>query len=178
MLIDHSTCSNAPACGGDKARETERSVELADERGCKLLDCEDASPSESELDSASLHKSQWPTFRMRRSLTSLEKQWSEVSKELGGVIEESARQRRNRDIRETSPVSPCPRPGRRQRSMGNHNHANGRTEESEGFIVTVKRWKLRGVKGPYCKQVKIEDNLLLRGNSPQRHKLSPGKGMV
>ena len=148
MLIDHSTCSNAPACGGDKARETERSVELAGERGCKPLDCEDASPSESELDSASLHKSQWPTFRKWRSLTSLEKQWSEASKELGGVIEESARRRRNRDIRETSPVSPSLRLGRGQRGMGNHNRANGRTEESEGFVVVLKRGNARGAKKP------------------------------
>ena len=58
---------------------------MAGERGRKLLDCEDASPSESELDTASLHKSQWPTFQRWRSLTSLEKQWSEASKELGGV---------------------------------------------------------------------------------------------
>lgn len=155
MLIDHSTCSNAPACGGNKARETERSAKVAGERGQNLLDCEDASPSASELDSASLCYSQWPTFQMWRSLTSLEKQWLNASKELGGVIEVGACRRRNRDIRETSPVSPCPRSGRGQRSMGNHNHAIGRHEESEGFIVMVKREKLRGVKGPYCNYANI-----------------------
>ena len=158
MLIDHSTCSNAPACGGDKARETERSVELAGERGFKPLDCEDASPSESELDSASLYKSQWPTFLRWRSLTSLEKQWLNASKGLGGVVEESACRRRNRNIRETSPVSPSLRLGMGQRGMGNHNHANGRTEESEGFIVALKRGNARGVKGPHCKYVEIADN--------------------
>lgn len=39
--------------------------------------------------------------------------------------------------------------------MGNHNHAIGRLEESEGFIVMVKREKLRGVKGPYCDNANI-----------------------
>ena len=177
MLIDHSTCSNAPACGGDKARETEWSALVAGERGRKPLDCEDASPSESKLDSASLRKSQWPTFQRWRSLTSLEKQWSEASKELGGVVEESARQRRNRNIRETSPVSPCPRSGRGQRSMGNHNHAIGRTEESEGFVVAMKRGNARGAKGPYCKYVAIEDNLPLESEALHQGKSRvPAKG--
>ena len=177
MLIDHSTCSNAPACGGDEARETERSTLVVGERGCKPLDCEDVSPSASELDSASLNIPQWPTPRNGRSLSSLEKQWLRASKELGGVIEESARQRRNRDIRETSPVSPSLRLGRGQRSMGNHNHAIGRNEESEGFIVTVKRWKLRGVKGPYCKYVVIEDNLPLESQALHQGKSRvPAKG--
>ena len=148
MLIDHSACSNAPACEGDGSRETERSVELAGERGIKPLDCEDTSPSASKLDLASLNKSQWPISQEGRSLTSLEKQWSEASKELGGVIEESARQRRNRNIRETSPVSPSLRLGRGQRGMGNHNHANGRTEESEGFVVVLTRGNARGAKEP------------------------------
>ena len=173
MLIDHSTCSNAPACGGDKAREKERSVELAGERGVNPLDCEDASPSESKLDLASLHKSQWPTCRKWRSLTSLEKQWSNASKELGGVIEESARRRRNRNIREASSVSPSLRLGRGQRSMGNHNHAIGRTEESEGSVVAMKRGNACGVKGPHCKYVEIaanqqplESEALHQGKSP------------
>jgi hypothetical protein len=158
MLIDHSACSNASACEGDESRETERSVELAGERGINPLDCEDTSPSASELDSASLRKSQWPTYQRWRSLTSLEKQWSKASKELGGVVEESACRRRNRNIRETSPVSPSLRLGMGQRGMGNHNHANGRTEESEGFIVALKRGNARGVKGPHCKYVEIADN--------------------
>jgi hypothetical protein len=42
--------------------------------------------------------------------------------------------------------------------MGNHNHANGRTEESEGFIVAMKRGNACGVKGPHCKYVEIADN--------------------
>jgi hypothetical protein len=155
MLIDHSTCSNAPACGGDKARETERSVELTGERGVKPLDCEDASPSESKLDSASLRKSQWPTFQMRRSLTSLEKQWSEASKELGGVVEESARQRRNRNIREGSPVLDFQRSEDRQRAMGNHNHGTGWEESSEWSIVAMKRGNACGANGPYCNNANI-----------------------
>ena len=55
MSITCTTCSNAKAGGGDKARETLRSVARAiGERACKAPDCEGASPSVSELDSASL----------------------------------------------------------------------------------------------------------------------------
>jgi hypothetical protein len=60
-----------------------------------------------------------------------------------------------------------------QRGMGNHNHANGRTEESEGFIVALKRGNARGVKGPHCKYVEIaynqqplESEALHQGTSP------------
>ena len=155
MLIDHSTCSNAPACGGDKARETEWPASMAGERGCKPLDCEDVSPSASELDSASLNLSQWPTSQNGRSLTSLEKQWSRASRELCGVIEESARRRRNRNIRENSPVSNFQRSGERQRVMGNHNHGIGRKEWSEWPIVAMKRGNARGAKGPYCNYANI-----------------------
>ena len=155
MLIDHSACSNASACEGDGSRETERSVELAGERGCKPLDSEDASPSESELDSASLHKSQWPTFQRWRSLTSLEKQWSEASKELGGVVEESACRRRNRNIREGSPVSDFQRSEDGQRAMGNHNHGTGWAESSEWFIGAMKQGNACGAKGPYCNNANI-----------------------
>ena len=155
MLIDHSTCSNAPARGGDKACETERSVRVAGERGREVPDCEDTSSSASELDSASLGKSQWPTFQNGRSLTSLEKQWLEASKELGGVVEESACRKRNRNIREGSPESDLQRSEERQRVMGNHNHDTGWAESSEWSIVAMKWGNARGAKGPYCNYANI-----------------------
>ena len=129
---------------------------MAGERGKYLLDREDASPSASELDSASLRLSQWPTFQRWRSLTSLEKQWSSASKGLGGVVEESARRRRNRNIRENSPVSDFQRSEERQRIMGNHNHDPGREELSEWSIVALKRGNACGAKGPHCNYANIK----------------------
>ena len=39
--------------------------------------------------------------------------------------------------------------------MGNHNHAIGRSEVAEGFVVARKRVKARGAKEPYCKHAAI-----------------------
>ena len=55
MLIVRSTYSCAPACGGDKARETGRSASAADEGGWYLPDNEVASPNASEPVSASCY---------------------------------------------------------------------------------------------------------------------------
>ena len=177
MVIDRSTCSNASARGGDKARETKRSAQKAGERGCSLLDCKGAGLSASELDSASLHHSQWPSSRMMGGLTSPGKQRLHAPGGLGGVIDESAHRKRNRVIRETSPVFLCPRSGRGQRGVGNHNHASGRSEESEGLVVARKRVKARGAKGPYCKHAGIETHQpiesLLSTNGTRR---VPAKG--
>ena len=153
MSIDRSTCSDAPACGGDKARETERSASTAGEGGWKPSNRKGASLSASEHDSASLHYSQWPTFQKWRSLQLSIKQRSIAVEGLGGVIDESAHRRRIRANREASPVSY--RSGFGQRSMGNHNHAIGWSEVSEGSIVAGKRVKTRGAKGPYCKHATI-----------------------
>ena len=134
MTIDRSTCSDAPACGGNKTRETERSAPVAGERGFKPPDREGASLSASEHDSASLHYSQRPTSRIWRSLQPSTKQRSYAVEGLGRVIDESAHQRRTGATRDASPVSFRPRSGVGQRSMGNHNHAIGRSEVAEGFI--------------------------------------------
>lgn len=67
------------------------------------------------------------------------------------MIDESAHRKRNRVIRETSPVFLCPRLGRGQRGVGNHNHVTGRDEESEGLVVAEKRVKARGAKEPCCR---------------------------
>jgi hypothetical protein len=152
MTIDRSTCSNASARGGDKTRETERSVLVAGEGRRSLPDCEGASLSASEPDSASLHcNSQWPPSRKLGGLTFPVKQRSKAAGELSGVIEESAHRKRNRVNRETSLVSVRPRSGRGQRGVGNHNHGFGHDEESAGPIVARKRVKVRGAKRPYCK---------------------------
>jgi hypothetical protein len=152
MTIDRSTCSNAPARGGDKARETERSALLAGEGGGSLSDCEGASLSASEPDSASVHFTpQWPPSRKLGGLTFPVKQRSNAAGELSGVIEESAHRKRNRVTRETSLVSVRPRSGSGQRGVGNHNHALGQDEESAGSIVARKRVKARGAKRPCCK---------------------------
>ena len=155
MLIDRSTCSDAPACGGDKARETERSASMAGEGGWKPSNRKGASLSASEHDSASLLYSQWPTFQKWRSLQLSIKQRSIAVEGLGGVIDESAHRRRIRVNREASPVSFRPRSGDGQRSMGKHNHGIDRSEVSEGSIVAGKRVKARGAKGPHCKHAAI-----------------------
>jgi hypothetical protein len=152
MTIDRSTCSNAPARGGDKARETEWSVRVAGEGGGFLPDCEGVSLSASEPDSAPLRDiSQWPPSRRLGGLTFPVKQRSNATGKLSGVIEESAHRKRNRVNRETSLVSVRPRSGCGQRVVGNHNHVRGRDEESAGQIVARKRVKARGAKMPYCK---------------------------
>ena len=158
MLIDCSTCSNALAGGGDNARETLRSVAYAPgERACKAPDCEGASPSASEHVSASLHCSQRPTFRKCRSLSSLVKQQSCATRELGGVIDESAHRKNDRaTLRDHSPVS-GPRSSVRQRGTGNHNRAIGWKENAAGSVVAGKRVKARGAKGPYCKHGNIKE---------------------
>ena len=156
MLIDRSTCSNASACGGDKARETKRSGLVAGEGGHNPLDCKGASLSASEHDSASLHYNpRWPTSQRWRSLQLSTKQRSSAVEGPGGVTDESAHRKRTRANREASPVSCRPRSGDGQRSMGNHNHAFGRSEVSEGSIVAGKRVKARGAKGPHCKHAAI-----------------------
>jgi hypothetical protein len=151
MVIDRSTCSNASARGGDKARETQRSARKAGEWGWTPRDCEGVSLSASEHDLASLRYSQWPSSRMMGGLTSSGKQRSSAPGGLCGVVHGSAHRKRNRAIRETSPVSTCPRSGWGQRCVGNHNHATGRNEESEGLVVARKRVKVRGAKEPCCK---------------------------
>ena len=156
MSIDRSTCSDAPACGGNKARETERSVLMAGEGGWNPPDCKGASLSASEHDSASLHYSQRPTSQKWRSLQPSIKQRSRAVEGLGGVTDESAHRKRTRANREASPVSCRPRSGGGQRSMGKHNHAIARSEVSEGSIVARKRVKVRGAKGPHCKQATIK----------------------
>ena len=124
MLIDRSTCSDASACGGDKARETKRSALVAGEGGWNPPDRKGASLSASEHDSASLHDNpQRPTSRIWRSLQPSIKQRSRAVEGLGGVTDESAHQRRTRANRDASPVSYRPRSGDGQRSMGKHNHA-------------------------------------------------------
>ena len=157
MLIDCSTCSDALAGGGDKARETLRSVALViGEGACKAPDCEGASPSASEHDSASLHRSQRPISLMCRSLSSLVKQQSYATRGLGGVIDESARRKNDRaTLRDHSPVS-GPRSSARQRDTGNHNRVTGWKENAAGSVVAGKRVKARGAKGPYCKHANIK----------------------
>ena len=155
MLIVRSTCSDASACGGDKARETKRSACEAGEEGWKPSDREGASLSASEHDSASLHYSQWPTSRIWRSLQLSTKQRSNAIERLGGVTDESAHRKRTRANREASPASTRPRSGGGQRGMGKHNHAIARSEVSEGSIVARKRVKARGAKGPHCKHAAI-----------------------
>ena len=169
MLIDRSTCSNASACGGDKARETKRSALVAGEGGWKLPDCKGASLSAGEHDSASLrYNPRWPTSQGWRSLQLSTKQRSSAVEGPGGVADESAHRKRTRANREASPVSYRPRSGDGQRSMGNHNHAIGRSEVSEGSIVARKRVKARGAKGPYCKHATIK-----KEGARLRVKLSP-----
>ena len=88
------------------------------------------------------------------------------------MTDESAHRKRTRANREASPVSY--RSGFGQRSMGNHNHAIGWSEVSEGSIVAGKRVKARGAKGPYCKHATIrKEGGRLRANSPLRKKLTP-----
>ena len=124
MLIVRSTCSDASACGGDKARETKRSAIMAGEGGWKPPDREGASLSASEHDSASLHYNpQWPTSQRWRSLQSSMEQRSRAVEGLGGVTDESAHRKRTRANREASPASIRPRSGGGQRGMGKHNHA-------------------------------------------------------
>ncbi len=173
MLIDRSTCSNASACGGDKARETKRSALMAGEGGWKPPDCKGASLSASEHDSASLHYNpRWPTSQRWRSLQLSTKQRSSAVEGPGGGTDESAHRKRTRVNREASPVSY--RSGFGQRSMGKHNHAISRSEDSEGSIVAGKRVKARGAKGPYCKHATIrKEGGRLRANSPLRKKLTP-----
>ncbi len=175
MLIDRSTCSDASACGGDKARETKRSALMAGEGGRNPPDCKGASLSASEHDSASLHYNpRWPTSQRWRSQQLSTKQRSSAVEGPGGVTDESAHRKRTRANREASPVSHRPRLGRRQRSMGKHNHAIGWSEVSEGSIVAGKRVKARGAKGPYCKHATIrKEGGRLRANSPLRKKLTP-----
>ena len=157
MSIDRSTCSDASACGGDKARETKRSVLVAGEGGWKPPDREGASLSASEHDSASLRNNpQWPTSQRWRSLQLSTKQRSKAVEGLGGVVDESAHRKRTRANREASPVSHRPRSGVGQRGMGKHNHAVARSEVSEGSIVARKRVKARGAKGPHCKRATIK----------------------
>lgn len=157
MSIDRSTCSDASACGGDKARETKRSALLTGKGGWKPPDRKGASLSASEHDSASLHdNSQWPTFRIWRSLQPSIKQRSRAVEGLGGVTDESAHRKRTRANREASLESIRPRSGGGQRGMGKHNHAIARSEVSEGSIVARKRVKARGAKGPHCKQATIK----------------------
>ena len=156
MLIDRSTCSDTSACGGDKARETKWSALMAGEGGWKPPDRKGASLSASEHDSASLHDNpQRPTSRIWRSLQLSTKQRSSAVEGLGGVTDESAHRKRTRVNREASPVSFRPRSGDGQRSMGKHNHAIDRSEDSEGSIVAGKRVKARGAKGPHCKHAAI-----------------------
>ena len=156
MLIVRSTCSDASACGGDKARETKRSVTMAGEGGWKPPDRKGASLSASEHDSASLHYNpQWPTSQRWRSLQPLMEQRTSAVEGLGGVSDESAHRKRIRANREASPASMSPRSGGGQRSMGKHNHAIARREVSEGSIVVRKRVKARGAKGPHCKHAAI-----------------------
>jgi hypothetical protein len=152
MTIDRSTCSNAPARGGDKARETEWSALVAGEGRGFLPDCEGASLSASEPDSASLRDfSQWPPSQRLGGLTFPVKQRSRATGELSGVIGVCAHRKRNRVNRETSLVSVRPRSGGGQRVVGNHNHDIGQDEESAGQIVARKRVKVRGAKKPCCK---------------------------
>ena len=176
MLIDRSICSDASACGGDKARETKRSALVAGEGGWKPPDCKGASLSASEHDSASLrYNPRWPTSQRWRSLQLSTKQRSSAVEGPGGVADESAHRKRTRANREASPVSH--RSGFGQRSMGKHNHAIGRSEVSEGSIVAGKRVKARGAKGPYCKHAAIRrKEARLRATSPLRKKLTPGSG--
>ena len=157
MLIDRSTCSDASACGGDKARETKRSALLAGEGGWNPPDRKGGSLSASEHDSASLHDNpQRPTSRIWRSLQPSIKQRSRAVEGLGGVTDESAHRKRTRANREASPESCRPRSGGGQRNMGKHNHVIARSEVSEGSIVARKRVKARGAKGPYCKHAAIK----------------------
>lgn len=157
MSIDRSTCSDASACGGDKARETKRSALLAGEGGWNSPDRKGASLSASEHDSASLHYNpQRPTSRIWRSLQPSIKQRSRAVEGLGGVTDESAHRKRSRANREASPESIRPRSGGGQRGMGKHNHVIARSEVSEGSIVARKRVKVRGAKGPYCKHATIK----------------------
>jgi hypothetical protein len=157
MLIDCTTCSNALAGGGDKARETLRSGGFASGEGASSApDCERASPNASEPDSASLRKPRRPTSQGWRSLQPLVKQQSRAARGPGGVIGESARGKDNRaTLRERSPV-PGLRSRVRQRGRGNHNHAIGRNERAEGSVVARKRGNARGAKGPCCKRVNIK----------------------
>jgi len=158
MLIDCSTCSNALAGGGDKARETLRSGggNASGEGARPAPDCKRTSPNASETDSASLQsKSRRPTSQGWRSLPDLAKQQSRAAREPGGVTEEGACGKNNRATpREISPVS-----GRRSaagpRSVGNHNHAIARKEKAEGSVVAKKRGNARRAKGPCCKPVNI-----------------------
>ena len=178
MSIDRSTCSDASACGGDKARETKRSARVAGEGGWKPSDREGASLSASEHDSASLHYNpQWPTSQRWRSLQLSTKQRSRAVEGLGGVIDESAHRKRTRATRDASPVSYRPRSGVGQRSMGKHNHVIGRSEVSEGSIVARKRVKVRGAKGPHCKHATINrEGVRLRANLSSTVKLTTGPG--
>jgi hypothetical protein len=152
MLIDCSTCSNALAGGGDKARETVRLVACAASEGATpALNCKSVSPSESEPGSASLQlKSRRPTSQGWRSQLSPVKQQSNAVGESGGVIEESAHRKNNRATpREHSPASAL-KSSARERNTGNHNRAIDRKENAEGLIVAKKRGNACGAKEPYC----------------------------
>lgn len=155
MLIVRSTCSCAMACGGNKARETWRSVPVrAGKDGGFPSDGDVASPNASELDSASLHH-QWRSASL-----------PEMAKPVidGEATDTCTRRAARGDWRERVtkeriryPGDPfrCPasavEAGRGDR--GSHNPALPRQWKSDRLTVALKRGNARGAKRPGRRRV-------------------------
>ena len=148
MLIVRSTCSCAPACGGDKARETRRSAPKVDEGGWYPPDNEVASPNASEPVSASLHH--WRAANLPNV----------VKPAIGGeVTNGSIRQDARGEWGERATTEHARYPGEPLRSpvsavetgqgtQGSHNLRIPRQRQSDRLVVALKRGNSRGAKGP------------------------------
>ena len=148
MLIVRSTCSCAPACGGDKARETRRSAPKVDEGGWYPPDNEVASPNASEPVSASLHH--WRAAILPNV----------VKPAIGGeVTNGSIRQDARGEWGERATTeharypgeplrSPAPAVGTGRGARERHNPCIPRRRQSDRLVVALKRGNSRGAKGP------------------------------
>jgi len=153
MLIVRSTCSCAPACGGDKARETRRFAPVAGEDGWHPSHNEVASPNASEPVSASLHY--WRTAILPNV----------VKPAIGGKeTDVSIRQDARGDWGERATTEHAGDPGEPLRSLvsavgtgrgmwGRHNLRFPRWRQSDRLVVALKRVNSRGAKGPDLRRV-------------------------
>ena len=104
------------------------------------------SRSESEPDTASLHKREWPTVRIRRSLEPTEKKQVSASVRLPGVIEDSAHRKIGQELGRPLKVSVRDE----RHNVGKHNRISDLSRESERLILVRKSCKRDGAKGPCC----------------------------
>jgi hypothetical protein len=148
MLIVRSTCSCAPACCGDNARETRRPVPVADEGGWYPPDNEVANPNASEPVSASLHH--WRAAILPNVVKPAiggEATNAGIRQDARGDWGERATTEHARHPGE--PLrSPVPTVGTGQGTQGSHNLRIPRRRQSGRLIVAVKRGNSRGAKGP------------------------------